>query len=395
MRILIFSTAYLPHIGGAEIAIKEITDRLPEFEFDLVTARFKREWPAAERVGNVTVYRVGMGGQADKFLLPVLGVDKALSLHKKRKYDLVWSMMASQAGIAAGLFKMAKKREAKLLLTLQEGDEEEHLRRYVGGNELLYKILIRPWHLLPFRKADRIQVISGHLEKRAQNNEVRCPIAVIPNGVDFDKFDKISDKSVQAAAGQLGRNTDDIWLITVSRLEKKNAVSDIIAALPLLDGNVRLAVIGEGNERKTLEKLAGEKGVANRVRFMGSVPNDQLPPYLRAADIFIRPSLSEGQGIAYLEAMAAGIPVIATPVGGIVDFLSDPEHDPDKAPTGLFCQIKDPASIAKTVKQYLDDRDLRQRIVENARNLVKDKYGWDGIAEKMEALFTQIVKNGA
>ena len=101
------------------------------------------------------------------------------------------------------------------------------------------------------------------------------------------------------------------------------------------------------------------------------------------ADIFIRPSLAEGLGISFLEAMAAGTPIIATPVGGIVDFLRDGE-------TGLFCEVRNPKSIAEKVKMYLENKELSETIKINAKELIIKNYNWDLITKKMEAIFNKI-----
>jgi len=103
---------------------------------------------------------------------------------------------------------------------------------------------------------------------------------------------------------------------------------------------------------------------------------------MQVADIFIRPSRSEGQGISFLEAMACKIPVIATPVGGIVDFLKDGE-------TGYFCQPENPESIAETVKRVISDPNKNQ-IIENAYEMVKEKYDWDLIARQVAEIFNEI-----
>ena len=114
------------------------------------------------------------------------------------------------------------------------------------------------------------------------------------------------------------------------------------------------------------------------VNFIGFVRYDILPEYLWASDIFIRPSISEGMGISFIEAMAVGLPVIATSVGGIVDFLLNGE-------TGLFCETHNPESIARQVKRLIDEPALRQKIVENARKMVEEKYDWDLIAQEMKS----------
>jgi glycosyltransferase involved in cell wall biosynthesis len=105
-----------------------------------------------------------------------------------------------------------------------------------------------------------------------------------------------------------------------------------------------------------------------------------MPQYLHISNIFIRPSRSEGLGNSFLEAMAAGIPVIATPVGGIPDFLKDGE-------TGLFCEVDNPRSIAQKVEKLLKDKESREYIVKNARKMVEEKYQWEAIAERMKEIF--------
>jgi len=105
---------------------------------------------------------------------------------------------------------------------------------------------------------------------------------------------------------------------------------------------------------------------------------------LHISDIFVRPSLSEGMGNSFIEAMAASIPVIATSVGGIVDFLFDPDKNSDKPPTGLFCKVRDPEDIAKQVKRLLKNPVLRAQIILNAKRLTAEKYDWSIIAKDMK-----------
>ena len=113
-----------------------------------------------------------------------------------------------------------------------------------------------------------------------------------------------------------------------------------------------------------------------------------MPQYLSAADVFARPSLSEGLGSAFLEAMAAGLPVIGTAVGGIPDFLKDPSTHSGQA-TGLFCNVNDPWDLAEKIKTLLTDRELRTKLIDNGRKLVAEKYDWDIIAEKFEEIYTK------
>jgi glycosyltransferase involved in cell wall biosynthesis len=166
----------------------------------------------------------------------------------------------------------------------------------------------------------------------------------------------------------------------------KNAVGDIIASLRYLPERVKLLIIGTGYLEQSLRKQAASYQLQHRVSFLGFIPHDALPEYLHAADIFCRPSLSEGFGNSFIEAMAAGLPVITTPVGGIVDFLRDKE-------TGLFCKVGDPKSIADAVLLLEEQPALREAIISSARRMVEQKYDWDIVAKQMRAVFEKSITN--
>ncbi len=350
-RILIFSLFYYPkHIGGAEIAIKEITDRIDsnDIQFDMITLRKgEKEF---EKIGNVNIYRIGNF----KILYPLRAFWKALEMHKKNKYDLIWSIMASYAGLSGYLFKKFNSK-TNLVLTLQEG-EFNKIR------------LIKPLVKKIIRSADIVQVISNFLADWAHEMGYKSEIVVIPNAVDLELF---SNKNLNR------KDSNDINLITTSRLVKKNAIEDIIESLSYLPSNIKLLVIGTGKLQNKLKQTAKDLQLTNRVNFMGYVSHSEMPKYLHASDIFIRPSLSEGFGNSFIEAMAARIPVIATPVGGIVDFLKDGE-------TGLFCEVKNPKSIAQKVEKLIKDKESHEYIVRNAYEMVKNKYDWNIIANDMK-----------
>jgi glycosyltransferase involved in cell wall biosynthesis len=119
--------------------------------------------------------------------------------------------------------------------------------------------------------------------------------------------------------------------------------------------------------------------VEPRVHFMGLVPHQEIPRYLDAADIFIRPSRTEGMGNSFIEAMAACVPVVGTSVGGITDFLT--HHK-----TGMVVEPNDPSSIVRAVNTLLRDLTLREEIAINAKNMVRENYNWDHISKKMQSI---------
>ncbi len=369
-KILIFSTSYYPNFGGAEVAIKELTDRLPEFSFQMVCARLRPGLPKNERIGNVQIHRVGFGSTFDKYFLPFVGPLCGLRLVKTG--TPVWSMMASYAGLAS-LFYSWIRPKTKLLLTLQEGDPLETYAKKLGPFAFLQSML--------FKRADHVQAISRFLGEWAVRGGFKSQPEIIPNGVDIKKFSLNMDATRRnAIRSGFGFGSEDIVLMTASRLSLKNAIDDVIRALPMMPERCKFLIAGLGEDEAMLKALVHSFGLDSRVVFAGYRNQDELPELFHASDIFIRPSLSEGQGIAFLEAMAAEIPMIATPVGGIPDFLTDGE-------TGIFCQPRNPESIAKAVDRLLAEPGLRERIVANGAKLVRERYDWDRIVEKMRQLF--------
>ena len=183
---------------------------------------------------------------------------------------------------------------------------------------------------------------------------------------------------------KLSISPQDKVIITVSRLVEKNGVADLIDAVHVLNAgsefkNYKLIVVGGGPLEKSLRSKIKNLKLEQNVTIVGEVAPKELPSWLVRADIFVRPSLSEGLGTAFLEAMAAGLAIIGTPVGGIPDFLKDRE-------TGLFCQPKNPKDIADKIMEIVKNQDLRQKLVKNGRKLVEEKYDWD-ILQKFENVY--------
>jgi glycosyltransferase involved in cell wall biosynthesis len=300
--------------------------------------------------------------------------------------------MASFGGLAALLFKK-KFKTTPYILTLQEGDSARHI--------FSRAVWLGPYWRQMFKQADFITAISRYLKKFAERNGAKSEIEIVPNGVDLEKFKVQSEKLVPSEAEGLkveeirkktGIIQGDKIIITVSRLVKKNGIEDVIEAMKYLPENYKFLILGEGPLEKKLKNQSERLKVKERVIFLGNVSNSQVPQYLASADVFVRPSLSEGLGNSFLEAMAAGVPVIGTKVGGIPDFLVDPSTHSTAAQgsgqaTGLFCEKKNPRNIAEKIKLILTDSSLCFKIKTNAQKIVEEKYNWDLIAEKMKGVF--------
>lgn len=372
-RVLIFSLAYYPQVGGAEVAIKEVTDRIQDIEFHIVTLRFSDEDAAEERVGNIFVHRIGNGGgKLDKFLFQFNAARKADELHREQRFDAVWAMMAHSAGVPATLFAL-RHPNIPYALSLQEGDPIPHIERMM--------LPLWPLFTKAFTKAAVVLPLSNYLARWARDRHFKGPIEIVPNGV-----------SVQEFAGQPIAHEGTV-LITTSRLVRKNAIDDVIRALPHLPDSVRFQILGSGPEEMALRALARACGVTQRVEFLGHIDRGSMPRYLHAADIFIRPSRTEGFGISFMEAMAAGLPVISTQEGGIADFLFDAKRNPDREPTGWAVDADSPEQIAEAVTDISMHPEQVVRVTGAAKRMVIEKYDWDLIAKQMRGVFDYLFGN--
>ena len=188
-------------------------------------------------------------------------------------------------------------------------------------------------------------------------------ITTIPTGIDFPRYEKAKGEKIRVEHGW----NDDIILMSVGRLalEKNwgtliNAAVGVIRKYP----NVKLMILGEGAEHKALHKQAFELGIAENVELPGRIEPEDVPNYLSAADIFCFASITETQGLATLEAMAAGLPVAAVDASGTSDAFEDGKQG--------FLTLNDSAALAQAIEKLVVNPDLRNYMGEAAQIRAKD-----------------------
>jgi glycosyltransferase involved in cell wall biosynthesis len=379
MRVLVFSTDdHVYPAGGAEQAFGNISERLPHIQFDLICAKLRRGAKGFEQIGNVRIYRMGFGiPKVDGFILALFGHFCAYKLMKKHTYDLMWSVMATYGAFSA--VRVKKKTGIPFLLTLQEGDAFEHIYSRVKWVRTQFNEI--------FSIADGVQAISQHLLQWSKDMGYRGRVLrVVPNGVAIDAFTReVHAKEKARARESFGFPQDAFILFTSSRLEKKNAVGDVVEALQYMPSQVCFVVCGSGSLEQDIRAKIQKLGLEKRVLLKGFVDPSELPLLMKASDAFIRPSHTEGLGNAFLEAMAARIPVIGTLAGGIKDFLTDGE-------TGFVVGVEDPKSIANTVARIRAlDMDAKERILDTAEYMVRERYNWERVSREMEDVFNETI----
>jgi glycosyltransferase involved in cell wall biosynthesis len=249
--------------------------------------------------------------------------------------------------------------------------------------------LMRMIDRLTFRWSDAV-VCCSEAVRRSVSACLGAPAdrqTIIPFGVDASQF-AVSDRAVPA---ELGLGDGRPVLGTVCRLvEPKKGLGVLLQAMALLkrsggDRECELLIVGEGPARASLESLTRRLGIAGSVRFAGS--RRDIPRILPLLDLFVLPSLYEGFGIAILEAMAAGKPVVATTAGGIPEFVEAGE-------TGLLVEPGNAAALAEAIGCLLSDPERARQMGRRGRIRVLEQFQMSNVVRRHEQVYEACVVNG-
>ena len=212
-------------------------------------------------------------------------------------------------------------------------------------------------------------------------------VKVVPCGVDLNHFSP--DGPVEPKTPGLAR------LVVVSRLVERKGVGNVVTALAGLPG-IELVVAGgpdradlpHNDEARRLMRLADAAGVADRVRLRGRVDPAELPALLRSADAVLCVPWYEPFGIVALEAMACGVPVVASAVGGLVDTVVD-------GVTGVHVPPRSPDHLARAVRFLLEDPGLRRRLGAAGARRARRRYGWNRVARSTLGVYAELLQPAA
>jgi SAM-dependent methyltransferase len=216
----------------------------------------------------------------------------------------------------------------------------------------------------------------------------------IPGGADLHRFRPADDRA--GVRAQLGLPKEAPLLLTVRNLEVRTGVDTLLRAMPRVLSrreDAQLLIAGAGSLRAELETLAASLGIATQVRFLGFVPDAELPLYYQAADCFVLPTRElEGFGLVTVEALACGTPVLGTPIGATPELL-DPLD-----PTLVF-DAATPEAIGDGVLRFLDrverDPGAIERLRQAARAHVERRYDWTQTVGSLEGALAGLVRDAA
>jgi len=376
LKIDVFTDYFPPHLGGGvERVVDEVCRRLARQGHTLRVFTFNTDRaPAYEVVDGVHVNRAPaiqltrftrMQASLSPGLLPL-----AWRLARSHPPDIFHAHnLFFTSTAAAVLLRYLLKRP--LVTTLHLGS----LRQLNGPSLLLASSYERTLGRAIVRSSDRLiavsKAVAGHaVHLGAQPEAVR----VIANGVDVQRF-----------RPGAGRGNGTFRVACVGRLIFNKGPQYLVEAAPeVLQAHpeAEFVFVGDGPLRPRLEERARQLGVGHRVTFLGTRPD--VPAILQTCDVLVRPSLLEGMPLTVLEAMACGLPVVATPVSGTAELVHHGEN-------GLLVRPADPASLSRAILRLMEDEPLREAQGREARRLVEGGYSWDAVAEKTLAVYRELL----
>jgi glycosyltransferase involved in cell wall biosynthesis len=381
-RLCIVTHTFLPHVGGIERVVYEQSRRLLQKQFELMvlTNRISTEKQYSYDGIRVQCYDSLSTGFRLGIPYPIPSVASYKTfLESVKSSDLihVHGHPYLSSLIAA---KIAKKYSKPLVLTQHNTfieynnfwDEIEKLNDLAIGREVL-------------KEAEKIIVVSNAtknyvLSLGADSEKIR----VLHNGVDVNRFRPLAGVKEEIRK-KLGISKDASVVLTVRRLVYKNGIDTLIeSAKVAVKKNPRLVflVVGKGPDFGKVKEKIEELGIQENFRLTGFISDEALPFYYNVADFFVLPSKSgEGLPLVALEAMACGVPVIATNVGGISEVMEEGY--------GKLVPPNSPDSLAEAILEF-SHSDLLV-LKNDLRKMVEQKYSWDRNVEKLVEIYEELI----
>ena len=249
------------------------------------------------------------------------------------------------------------------------------LGRYAGS--LIQRSLL-PFVRNAIRQADLVAAVSTYSQKGCLELGAKATM-IVPNGVDTTQFAR--------RATQREGIKGPLQIVSTSTLIPRNGLEVLIESIALLtvEGvDVRVTLAGDGPLEHELKTLAQELGVGDIVKFIGTIPHNEVPTLLAGADIFVRPSIAEGFGVSFIEAMSVGVPVVTCPSGGIVDFIKNRR-------TGMLVPAGNAPRLRDAILELVQDNDLYVRIVDTAWDMIRSTYDWERITGSVEHAYGSLM----
>jgi len=386
MKICMLTWEFPPRIvGGIARHCYGLAKALAQYghEVHVITLDFPGT-PSYEEMDGLRVYRTAVELGHPSFITWVLLFNhfmekKAANVSHLVKFDLVHihDWLTAQVGIS-----LKHHLRKPMVLTVHS---TEHGRSGLNNPDSYTIDGIEWWATY---EASRV-IVTSEFMKREVCGHFRLPqgkVEVIPNAIEVTKFSISVDR--ESVRLRYGVRHNEKLVLSVGRLVPQKGIEYFIQAIPLIVGkhpDTKFIIVGDGWMRNHLEELSRSTGCRQRIRFTGFIPDSELRELMMSSDVLVVPSVYEPFGIVALEGMAAGVPVVASQVGGLAEII---EHDR----TGVFVYPRSPESIAWGVDYVLSNPDHSKWLARNAWENVRRVYSWEAAAKRTIKIYEEVVK---
>lgn len=368
MHICHFTSTFLPRVGGVEMVVSHLAQCQHDSgnRVTVITPRIR----GVNNYVNVPYRVVHYIRPSSKRFLTRQVLIRLLWEHWKHPFDVLHCHSAYPHGYVSATFK--RLTGVPIIITPH------------GPTDIMRNERIRQDHRLEqrlafgLRSADGITAISRDIynEILSVGGLEQDRVCTIPNGISWQEY--MACPPCQAPTP---------YVLAMGRLVHQKGFDSLLFAFTQvvkLFPELQLYIAGAGVERNNLEELACQLGITESVRFLGLVQGQEKIAYLRGADFFVCPSRFEPFGIVVLEAMAAGLPIIATAVGGILDMIHDGQN-------GYLVPPNDTIALAETMVRLYASNQIKECFREEVVRIVP-QYGWDRISTQYMALYRKVLK---
>jgi glycosyltransferase involved in cell wall biosynthesis len=402
LKILLVADVSIANvIGGAERVLYEESTRLANkgHVIRILTRKLSYHESDVENINGVEEHRYSFQEKLFPFFFKSIMSDcrkTFRSLEENFSFDII---NFHQPFSAIGVLSLTGSRNVPFVYTCHSLSFEEYISRSSSPgnpiNWLLHRLQIRARKSIEqtvLKKSDRIVALSEYTREKLQRTYGLAPskVSLIPGGVELERFIPTTHRAEIRARMSLPENK--FVLFTVRNLVPRMGLENLISAFEIVQNgrrDVLLVIGGEGPLEPGLKEQVRRCGLENLVRFAGYIPDEDLPSYYQMADLFILPTTElEGFGLVTVEALASGLPVLATPVGGTREILA-------KLGSDYLFDDSTPQSIANGVLKALNGWATNQAVYKNisqtCRQVAEEYYSWDNHVSQLEQLFHSLI----
>lgn len=382
MHIAYFTNFYLPVVNGVVRSVQSFRDALSSMGHNVFVFAQEDNYEDTEPfIFRYPSLHLPLPGDVPAALPVSPFVDQLIP---KLKLDVIHT----HHPILLGQTAATKARDLNLPLIFTFHTQYQEYTHYIPFSQEqvqeFIKTRVMNWMREYMRKCQHIVIPSESMRSILVNDYGLIDrFTVIPTGIDITPFKKANGSALR----QQWNWPDDKVIVSAGRLaEEKNWITllNAFAIAQKSQPNIRLVLIGDGPQADALKQLAGELGISERVTFTGKIPFEDVPTYLKAADLFAFASITETQGLVTLEAMASGLPVVAVDASGTKDILEDGKQG--------FLTQNEANDLANGIVKVVENSSLMNKF-KSAALRTSRTYDHKRLARKMLKVYEQAIRD--